>query len=292
MRFRQLILLLINLLPLQAFPERSPEVCISFLGDCTIGCDTRWPAFDRYVEEHGYAYFFSGVKNILTADDYTVANLETTIIDSGVPLEKQFRFRGKPEYLNILLEGNVECVSIANNHSWDYGDSGYAQTCRNLTRYSIDFFGYEKILTKVIRGYTFAFLGQSFFLQDSILSQIKSMRSSVDFIIVVIHWGNERNYQPDKKQKMTGHALINAGADLVVGHHPHVLQPIEKYRGKYIVYSLGNFVFGGNINPREKRTMILQASFRRNEPLSIRQIPCTISSVDSVNDFKPVIIAK
>jgi poly-gamma-glutamate synthesis protein (capsule biosynthesis protein) len=135
----------------------------------------------------------------------------------------------------------------------------------------------------------FAFIGQSFSLQDSILSAIKSIRDSVDFIIVVIHWGKEREYHPDKKQTTMGHALINAGADLVVGHHPHVLQPIEKYRGKYIAYSLGNFVFGGNINPREKKTMILQTCFLKNEPVSIKQIPCMISSSDTTNDFRPVI---
>src|SRR5271157_1323300 len=95
------------------FSNALPQVCISFIGDCTIGCDVRWPVFDRYAEQYGYGYFFSGVKSILAADDYTVANLETTIIDSGIPIEKQFRFRGKPEYLAILKEGSVECVTVA-----------------------------------------------------------------------------------------------------------------------------------------------------------------------------------
>jgi poly-gamma-glutamate synthesis protein (capsule biosynthesis protein) len=270
------------------FSSTFPQVCISFLGDCTIGCDVRWPGFDRSAEQHGYAYFFSEVKNILAADDYTVANLETAIIDSGTPVEKQFRFRGKPEYLTILKEGSVECVTIANNHSWDYGDSGYAQTRRNLDRYGIDYFGYDKILTRDIKGLRFAFFGQSFSLQDSVLPLIRSMRASVDFIVVVMHWGNEREYQPDEKQKAMGHALIDAGADLVVGHHPHVLQPIEKYRDRYIAYSLGNFVFGGNVNPRDKRTVILQAYFQKNLQPSIKEIPCRISSVDTVNDFRPV----
>lgn len=267
-----------------------PQVCISFIGDCTIGNDVRWPAFDRYVEQKGYAYFFSGVKSVLGADDYTVANLETTIIDSGTPIEKQFRFRGKPAYLAILREGSVECVTMANNHSWDYGDSGYAQTQRNLSAGGIDFFAYDKILIKEIKGLRFAFIGQSFYLQDSVLSHIKTLRDSVNFIIVVIHWGNESEYNPDKKQKLMGHSLIDAGADLVVGHHPHVLQPIEKYNGHYIAYSLGNFVFGGNINPRDKKTMILQATFTKDAPVSIKEIPCKISSVDSTNDFRPVLI--
>jgi poly-gamma-glutamate synthesis protein (capsule biosynthesis protein) len=282
----------ILLIAIFLFSNTFPQVCISFIGDCTIGCDVRWPVFDRYAEQYGYGYFFSGVKSILAADDYTVANLETTIIDSGIPIEKQFRFRGKPEYLAILKEGSVECVTIANNHTWDYGDSGYAQTGRNLTRYGIDYFGYDKILTKEIKGLRFAFIGQSFSLQDSILSRIRALRDSVDFIVAVVHWGNEREYQPDKKQKAMGHALIDAGADLVVGHHPHVLQPIEKYRGRYIAYSLGNFVFGGNVNPRDKRTAILQVFFTRNEFPAVKQIPCRISSIDTANDFRPVLSPK
>jgi poly-gamma-glutamate capsule biosynthesis protein CapA/YwtB (metallophosphatase superfamily) len=267
----------------------SGQVTISFLGDCTIGCDARWTTFDRYVERCGYAYFFSGVKSVLAADDYTVANLETAIIDSGIPVEKQFRFRGRPEYLNILREGSVECVSTANNHAWDFGDSGYAETQRNLGRYGIDFFGYDKVLYKDIGGLRFAFIGQSFRLQDSIFPFIKSIRDSVDFIIVVMHWGQERMYRPDKKQRAMGRALIDAGADLVVGHHPHVLQPTEEYRGRYIAYSIGNFVFGGNINPREKRTVILQAFFFKGRKPAIKKIPCRISSVDTTNDFRPVI---
>jgi poly-gamma-glutamate capsule biosynthesis protein CapA/YwtB (metallophosphatase superfamily) len=270
----------------------SQQVTISFLGDCTIGCDVRWTAFDGYVERCGYPYFFSGVKSILAADDYTVANLETTILDSGKPIEKQFRFRGKPEYLTILKEGSVECVSTANNHAWDYGDSGYAATQRNLAGSGIDFFGYDKVLFKDIKGLRFAFIGQSFTLQDSILSLIKSIRDTVDYIIVVMHWGQEREYHPDEKQRVMGRALIDAGADLVVGHHPHVLQPVEKYRGRYIAYSLGNFVFGGNINPREKRTEILQAVFAKNQAPAIKEIPCRISSVDTTNDFRPVIDSK
>jgi poly-gamma-glutamate capsule biosynthesis protein CapA/YwtB (metallophosphatase superfamily) len=268
----------------------SQQVVISFLGDCTIGCDARWTTFDRYVERCGYAYFFSGVKHVLAADDYTVANLETTVIDSGTPVEKQFRFRGKPAYLNILKEGSVECVTTANNHAWDYGDSGYAETQRNLERSGIDFFGYDRILVREIKGLRFAFVGQSFRLQDSVLSLIRSIRDSVDFIIVVMHWGQERAYRPDKGQRAMGHALVDAGADLVAGHHPHVLQPVEEYRGRYIAYSLGNFVFGGNINPREKRTEILQVFFSKDQRPSIKHIPCRISSVDTVNDFRPVII--
>jgi poly-gamma-glutamate capsule biosynthesis protein CapA/YwtB (metallophosphatase superfamily) len=269
-----------------------PQVCISFVGDCTIGNDVRWPAFDQMVAKEGYAYFFSGVKSVLAADDYTVANLETTIIDSGIPLEKKFRFRGRPAYLNILKEGSVECVTLANNHSWDYGDSGYAQTQRNLSENNIDFFAYDKTLIRDIKGLRFAFIGQSFTLQDSVLARIKALRDSVDFIVVVIHWGNEREYRPDSKQKAMGHALIEAGADMAVGHHPHVLQPVEKYHGKYIAYSLGNFVFGGNINPREKHTMIFQANFTKGSPVSIVEIPCKISSVDTTNDYRPVIITK
>lgn len=267
-----------------------PQVIMNFVGDCTIGCDARWPVFDDWVRTRGHGWFFSRVKVILGEDDYTVANLETTIIDSGVPLEKQFRFRGRPEYLNILKDGSVEGVTMANNHSWDYGDSGYALTQRNLERFGIDYFAYDRILRKTIKGLSFAFIGQSFKLQDSALSRIRALRDSVDFIIVCIHWGEERRYVADKKQIAMGHALVDAGADLVVGHHPHVLQPVEKYKKKWIAYSLGNFVFGGNVNPRDKKTMILQVRFEKGRSPAVRKLPCLISSVDTLNDFRPVLL--
>lgn len=265
-------------------------VTISFLGDCTLGSDARDPHFDPWVEEKGYSYFFSGVKQVLERDDYTLANLETTIIDSGTPVKKKFRFKGKPDYLNILKEGSVECVTVANNHTWDYGDSGYVHTGKYLDSFGIDFFGYSKVLIKEIKGMRFAFIGQSFELEDSTIQRVKELRGSVDFIVIVFHWGAECAYRPNKEQKTLAHSLIDAGADLIVGHHPHVLQPVECYKGKYIAYSLGNFVFGGNKNPREKNTMILQADFLKSERrVILKKIPCRISSVDSINDFRPKI---
>ncbi|MBN2036981.1 MAG: CapA family protein [Chitinispirillaceae bacterium] len=268
------------------------QVTISFLGDCTIGCDARWPVFDEYAAKKEYSYFFSGVVHLLSADDYTVANLETAIIDTGTPREKQFRFRGKPQYLEMLTAGSVEAVTLANNHSWDYGDSGYAQTRRNLDKYGIDHFGWGTVLRKNIKGLRFVFIGQGFYIQDYVLPFIKKVRDSVDFIVVAFHWGEEKQYQPNKKQIAMAHSLIDAGVDLIVGHHPHVVQPVKIYKGKSIAYSLGNFVFGGNRNPRDKRALILQATFEKDKPIAVKTIPIKISSVDSTNDFKPVIVEK
>lgn len=263
------------------------QVCISFIGDCTIGNDIRWPEFDKSVAKKGYAYFFSNVKNVLSADDYTVANLETAIIDSGTAVEKEYRFRGKPEYLNILKQGGVECVTIANNHTHNYGDEGFASTKKYLAQYGIDFFGYETHLARNIKGVKFAFIGNAFHLGPNTIAYIKAIRDSVDFIVVVMHWGEEKQYEPDEEQKALARELINAGADLIVGHHPHVLQPIEKYKGKYIAYSLGNFVFGGNRNPHDKKTMILQGFFEKGKPVTVKQIPCRISS-----EFCPIVVRR
>ena len=155
------------------------EVTMHFLGDCTIGCDVRWPGFDAVAAVKDPAYFFSGVINLTDNDDYTVANLETTIIDTGTPREKQFRFRGKPEYLDILKKGSVEGVTLANNHSWDYGDSGYAQTERNLETWGIDYFAWDKVLYKTINGISFAFIGQGFYIQDHVLPLIRKLQDSV-----------------------------------------------------------------------------------------------------------------
>ncbi|HBQ65024.1 MAG TPA: capsular biosynthesis protein, partial [Clostridiales bacterium] len=115
-----------------------------------------------------------------------------------------------------------------------------------------------------------------------------------DLVIVSFHWGSELQYYPDGVQVELGHVAIDAGADLVWGHHPHVIQGIEKYKDRYIVYSLGNFCFGGNINPSDKDTMIFQArfSFTSGEKPSCTGniVPCRISSVDYINDYKPVVL--
>jgi poly-gamma-glutamate capsule biosynthesis protein CapA/YwtB (metallophosphatase superfamily) len=266
------------------------QVTMHFLGDCTIGCDARWPIFDGFAAEKDPSYFFSGVIHLLSDDDYTVANLETTIIDTGTPREKQFRFKGKPEYLEILKQGSVEGVTLANNHTWDYGDSGYAQTRRNLEKYGIDYFAWDNVLRKEIKGLTFVFIGQGFYIQDHVLPLIRSLNDSVDFIVIVIHWGNEKEYKPNKKQIAMAHKLVDAGADLIIGHHPHVIQHVVTYKSVPVAYSLGNFVFGGNRNPRDKRAYIIKAVFEKNKPVIATEIPIKVSSVDSTNDFKPIII--
>jgi poly-gamma-glutamate capsule biosynthesis protein CapA/YwtB (metallophosphatase superfamily) len=266
------------------------QVTMHFLGDCTIGCDARWPVFDEFAAHQDPSYFFSGVTSLTANDDYTVANLETAIIDTGTPREKQFRFKGKPEYLEILNQGSVEGVTLANNHSWDYGDSGYAQTLRNLAKYHIDYFAWDTVLFKEIKDLTFAFIGQAFYIQDHVLPLIRSLNDSIDFIVVVMHWGNEKEYKPNKKQITMARQLVDAGADLIIGHHPHVVQPVLKYKNVPIAYSIGNFVFGGNRNPRDKRALIIKAFFEKNKPVTVTNIPVKISSVDSTNDFRPIIV--
>lgn len=265
------------------------QVTMHFLGDCTIGSDARWPVFDEFAAMQDPSYFFSGVIHLTGSDDYTVANLETTIIDTGTPREKQFRFRGRPAYLDILKKGSVEGVTLANNHSWDYGDSGYAQTLRNLDARGIEYFAWDTVLYKSIKGLTFAFIGQAFYLQDHVLPLIRSLRDSVDFIIVVMHWGKEKEYRPNKTQIAMAHQLVDAGADLIIGHHPHVVQPVRTWKNVPIAYSIGNFVFGGNRNPRDKRALMIKAVFEKNTPVAVTEIPVKISSVDSTNDFRPVV---
>jgi poly-gamma-glutamate capsule biosynthesis protein CapA/YwtB (metallophosphatase superfamily) len=266
------------------------QVTMHFLGDCTIGCDARWPVFDSFALAKDPSYFFSGTIHILARDDYTVANLETTIIDTGTPRIKEFRFKGKPEYLEILKQGSVEGVTLANNHSWDYSDSGYAQTRRNLEKYGIEYFAWDSVLRKEIKGLSFAFIGQGFYIQDHVLPLIRSLNDSVDFIVIVIHWGKEKQYRPDNSQISMAHQLVDAGADLIVGHHPHVVQPVLTYKKVPIAYSLGNFVFGGNRNPRDKRAIIVNAVFEKSKPVTVTTIPIKVSSVDSTNDFRPVVV--
>lgn len=286
--------------------EEVPEeisITISAAGDVTLG---NYPEQGYYLslpytyeEVQNDRYFFENVYDIFSADDMTLVNLEGVFTNSTNRREGQtYSLSGKPEYVNALTAGSVETVSMANNHRLDYHEEGTKDTVAVLKQEGIAY-AYDDIVgiykTKGIRiGFVSVNeVGQGYAVEKYLEQGIASLQEDgVDLIIACCHWGVEREYFPENYQQTLGKKCIDWGADLVIGHHPHVLQGIEEYNGKYIVYSLGNFCFGANKNPADKDCMIFQQTFTfvdgvKQENKDIRVIPCSISSVKERNDFKP-----
>lgn len=284
--------------------EELKEITISAIGDCTLGSDPNFGyerTFTQVLDEqnHDYSYFFEGVNDVLSKDDLTIANLETTFTNSNERVDKKFNFKGDYDYVNILKEGSIEAVNLANNHTYDYGKSGYIDTINTLVNENIPYFGYENYSIVNVDGIEIGLAGLTGWNEaDAKANTEKAIQyfkeQETDLIIMTYHWGTEREYYQNNTQQNIGRYAIDLGADLVLGHHPHVLQGIENYNGKYIVYSLGNFVFGGNKNPSDKDTMIFQEtfSFQENKLIdtNIEIIPCSLSSRSDLNDYQPKIL--
>jgi D-alanyl-D-alanine dipeptidase/poly-gamma-glutamate capsule biosynthesis protein CapA/YwtB (metallophosphatase superfamily) len=300
--------------PEELLAEKTTTLVISAVGDCVIGADTRFKYqgsfFDEFAKQNEhYGYFFSGVKNILANDDLTIANLESALTDykqkpDKSHQERAFFFKAPPRFAKILKEGSIEAVNLANNHSFDYLEKGFSDTKASLRETGINYFGYEDKAIITIKGRKIGLLGYNTYgplekgldlsvLKQQIQKDLSAIKESADLIIVSFHWGEEYN-DVIPEQKLLGRYAIDHGADLVLGHHPHIIQEIENYNGKYIVYSLGNFVFGGNRNPSDQDTFIFQQAFEfKGEQITkseIKIIPCLISSVQHRNNYQPTIV--
>lgn len=276
-------------------------VTISTLGDCTLGTDENFNTdtnFNAFEAVNGHSYFFANVKSILEEDDATFANLEGTFTDSTAREAKEYAFKGDTSYTEILKEGSVDVVTLANNHSSDYGAESLTDTQNALREAGIDYCMNDTIVVKEVNGIKTGFIG-IYVLNDG-MAREEEVRSTIaaakaqgaQLVIVAFHWGAEKATQPDETQQALAHIAIDCGADLVVGHHPHVLQGVEKYKGKYIAYSLGNFCFGGNSTPSDMTTMIFQQTFSVTRDGvevddGVKVIPCSISSTSGYNNYQP-----
>ena len=245
-------------------------ITISSMGDCTLGTDEGFDqstSFNAYYNEYGADYFFKNVRSILEADDLSVVNFEGTLTEETSRADKTFAFKGPAKYTDILTGSSVEAANIANNHSKDYGTKSQEDTIENLSNAGIATFGYENVVVVDVKGIKVGLTGIYELAEHEqkatqVKENIQALKDAeAQIIIVNFHWGIEKEYTPNATQKKLAHLAIDEGADLVIGHHPHVLEGIEKYNGKYIAYSLGNFCFGGNKNPSDKDTMIFQQTF-------------------------------
>ncbi|MFZ2691537.1 MAG: CapA family protein, partial [Blautia wexlerae] len=279
------------------------SLTLSVVGDCTLGTDETFDydtSLNAYYENYGADYFLQNVKDIFSADDLTIANFEGTLTDSDEREDKTFAFKAPASYASILTGGSVEAVNTANNHSHDYGEQSFDDTLAALDDAGIVHFGYDETAVMDVRGIKVGLVGiyelydhleREQQLKDNI-AKVKA--DGAQLIVVIFHWGNETETVPDSNQTTLGRIAIDEGADLVCGHHPHVLQGIETYKGRNIVYSLGNFCFGGNSSPSDMDTMIYQQTFtidadgvKKDNVTNI--IPCSISSAayDGYNNYQP-----
>ena len=271
---------------------------LTFVGDCTFGStEVNWTYESSFVQTVGedYRYPFANVAEIFENDDFTLANLEGPLTEVGEPAEKQFVFRGKPEYTAILTQNSVEAVTMANNHILDYGYEGRTSTREALAAAGVVYGAREEyFLYTTESGLTVGVYCDDFaFDRTHIRESIAALREQgAEVVVCAFHWGEERDYSPNQNEIDWGRIAIDAGADIVAGHHPHVLQPMEVYNGGVILYSLGNFSFGGNANPTDMDTAIVQQQIVRAADGSISLgeltvIPCSISSVSSYNNYQP-----
>ena len=271
---------------------------LTFAGDCTLGTMYQLygiPSCFPGVVGENYEYPFAAVQQWFAADDFTMVNLEGPLTRDGTPADKTYCFRGDPELANILPAGSVECVSLANNHSEDFGPVGYENTRKALDGVGVAYAGNgETILVETERGLKIGILAIAFYIDhEEMAEKIVSLRDQgAQVVVVSFHWGNEGYYSHTYDQQWYAYAAIDAGASIVYGHHPHVLQPIEEYNGGIIYYSLGNFAFGGNDCPKDFDTAFISQEVIVDVDGTVRlgtctPVPCCISPFENTNKYQP-----
>ena len=280
-------------------PEKEPEYfTINLIGDCTLASVPAYAGtasgYDVVVGDD-YAYPFAKTVQYFQDDDFTFANLECCLTDANNPVAKTFTFKADESYAKIMSAGGVEFVTLANNHILDYGDEGVADTKNALDLEGIAYAGRDEYAVyETDSGLTIGVYAVSFGTEDQIKNGISALRElGAEFIIAALHWGDEGSYNVNASQTAQGHTAIDAGADIVYGSHPHTLQPVEEYNGHYIYYSMGNWTFGGNTNPRDKDTFILCLTVKRDIDGAVsiterKHIPCACSGEVNSNNYQPV----
>lgn len=285
----------------EATPEQTPEpeyFTINMIGDCTLASVAAYVGtqygYDVVVGDD-YAYPFAKTVEYFSDDDFTFANLECCLTDSNNPVAKTFTFKADASYAKIMSEGSVEFVTLANNHILDYGDEGVSDTKAALDAEGIAYVGRDEYaIYETDSGLKIGIYAVSFGTVSQIQEGIAALKElGAEFIIAALHWGDEGSYNVNNDQITQGHAAIDAGADIVYGSHPHTLQPVEEYNGHYIYYSMGNWTFGGNTNPRDKDTFILRLTVERASDGTVsiierEHIPCASSGVADGNNYQPV----
>ena len=271
---------------------------LTFAGDCTFGSQpgtyyAGWGFVKTIGEDYGWP--FRNVMEWFGNDDFTMVNLEGTLCDGGTPVPKSYNFRGPTEYVQILTQNSVEAVTLANNHTMDYGQAGYDSTITTLEDAGMPYVEKQStLLYTTSSGLTIGIYAEEYTAMsfDLLCEQVALLREQgAELIVYAVHWGDEGHFYPQQHQMDYARKVIDAGVDIVYGHHPHVLQPIEEYNGGIIFYSLGNFSFGGNMYPGDRDTVVLQQEvIREGDDVRLGEltvIPCCCSSIPDRNNYQP-----
>jgi len=275
--------------------ENIVNIKLSFIGDSLIGSlrgENYSGNFRDLLENNDYSFPYKNVVDIFRDDDYTIANGENVFTDNNLSsIEKDhepaYWYYAPTRFANIYKESSIEVVSVMNNHTFDYGMNGYVDTINALENVDV-MVGEEKPVILEKNGVKIALLCISLFSDfqyEACVKDIKKIKNEVNYVIVYFHGGTEYAFMPNENIIRYSHGFIDNGADLVIGAHPHVLEPIEVYNDKTIVYSLGSFLFGGSkyfVN----RTLIYQRELKFNLDTNIidysdNLIPCYLYTADS-----------
>lgn len=275
------------------------EISISLVGDILLDGHIR-----NHIHKEGYDYPWHYVREYFENDDITIGNLETSITGAGEKWpDKQFNFRSEAKNVGAMKDAGIDVVSLANNHSLDYGYEGFRDTLRYLNEGDIKVVGAGENIEQAIKeviidkdNMKIGILGFSRVVPDvgwwatpnrpglvgaydtqmpQALKAIENLKKEVDILIVSVHWGKELEEEPRQEEIIVAKKMIDSGADVIAGHHPHVLQGIEIYKGRPIFYSLGNFVFGTK-SELTANTMIAQLDFNNKDLKAIEIIPFNI----------------
>lgn len=276
-------------------PEQGEErIVISMVGDCTLASSQYNDDFERVIGDD-YTWPFAGVMDIVGKDDFTIANLEGSFSDNQLAASTTFYFCAPSSYAQILSEGSVDLATMGNNHTNEFGKAGVEDTKAALDAVGVSHLsgGYGEIYE--VQGMKLGVYVSPFGpTAENMKSGVTALKEQgADVIIACAHWGLEGTYKPAQAQISAGQAAIDAGADVVCGSHPHVLQKMEEYGGGYIFYSLGNFSFGGNTNPRDKDTVVAQVNIVKTEDggyevEGVSWIPCSLTSKPGINNYQPI----
>ncbi|GIP15408.1 hypothetical protein J40TS1_10500 [Paenibacillus montaniterrae] len=286
--------------PATAEPSESQTVQLAFVGDLLLG-----EYIQSYLDSEGASYPYQQALFHLTSADITAGNLEMPITKVDEPAEnKTYVFKGAPEALNGLVDAGFDVVSLANNHTLDHGVNGLLDTMKYLDEYGIHHVGagnnaeeaYAPYIQEV-NGIKVAYVATSRVLPETTwkanrysaglaesydptqtLDSIAELEETAHITVVLVHWGKERADSPDENQLNLAKKYIDAGADLVIGSHPHVLQGFEQYKGKWIAYSLGNFVFSSHPKGRQAETGVLTATCNHEADCELQFAPMKINN--------------
>ena len=257
------------------------EIRLSFVGDISIGdsLSTRKhkTSLTSVVADKDDDWLFSTVRDFFEADDYSLGNLEVVLSDNDQPLYplKTFNLIGPTSHVRFLQESGIDALNTVNNHCIDFKYAGYESTLRALESIGMEHFGtlnprrqtnrYVDLLEVELKGIKFGFTGFSYPSKDMdlILADIQTLRADgCDVVVVSLHWGTEEQFRPKAGQYTFAKQIIDGGADVVWGHHPHVAQPVYFYKGKPILFSTGNFIFG-TIKDLDPATGIFQLTWKK-----------------------------